>query len=78
MWITTAGTAIAERLDAIANPPSSQLRQANNGKPARTSRVDDLLAAILVRHHLNTKTIEINYHPETIWESTAQDDPPPF
>jgi hypothetical protein len=78
LWISTAGTAIAERLDLIITPPSSQVRQANNGKPARTSRLDDLLAAILVRHHLNPTTIEIDYHPETIWESTAHDDPPPF
>jgi len=75
-------TAIAERLDLITTPPSSQARQASggneNGRPARTSRLDDLLAAILIRHHLNTTTIEIDYHPETIWESTAHNDPPPF
>jgi hypothetical protein len=78
LWISTAGTAIAERLDLITTPPSSQVQQANHRNPAPTSRLDDLLAAILIRHHLNTTTIEIDYHPETIWESTAHNDPPPF
>ncbi len=77
LWVSTAATAIAERLDDIANPPSTLVRRPD-GEPAPTSPIDDLLATILIRHHLNTKTVEIDYHPETAWETVDQDDPPPF
>ena len=63
MWVSTAGSAIAERLDNIAYPPSTLVRRDNThrgntdhdtGEPAPTSRIEDLLAGILIRHHLNT------------------------
>ena len=77
LWVSTAATAIAERLDNIANPPSTLVHRADD-EPTPTSHIEDLLATILIRHHLNTKTIEIDYHPETAWETVDQDDPPPF
>jgi hypothetical protein len=77
LWVGTAGTAIAERVDMIASPPSTLIRRADD-QPAPTSHIEDLLAAILVRHHLNTKTIEIDYDPETAWETVDLGDPPPF
>jgi len=77
LWVGTAGTAIAERVDMIASPPSTLIRRADE-EPAPTSHIEDLLAAILVRHQLNTKTIEIDYDPETAWETVDLDDPPPF
>ena len=77
LWVSTAATAIAERLDDIANPPSTLVRRPDD-EPAPTSPIDDLLATILIRHYLNTKTVEIDYHPETAWETVDQDDPPPF
>ena len=77
LWVSTAGTAIAERLDNIASPPTTLVRHADD-EPAPTSHIEDLLAAILIRHHLNTKTIEIDYNPETAWETVDLDDPPPF
>ena len=77
LWVSTAATAIAERLDDIANPPSTLVHQTDD-EPTPTSHIEDLLAGILIRHHLNTKTIEIDYHPETAWGTVDQDDPPPF
>jgi hypothetical protein len=77
LWISTAATATAERLDLIANPPSTLIRKPGD-QPAPTSNIEDLLAAALIRHHLNTKTIEINYQPETTWKTVDLDDPPPF
>jgi len=77
LWVSTAATAIAERLDTIATPPSTLVRHPDD-KPTPTSHIDDLLATILIRHHLNTKTIEIDHHPDTAWETVDQDDPPPF
>ena len=77
LWVSTAGTAIAERIDMIASPPSTLIRHPDDD-PGPTSHIEDLLAAILVRHHLNTKTIEIDYDPETAWETVDLDDPPPF
>jgi len=77
LWVSTAGTAIAEGVDNIASPPSTLIHRAGD-EPGPTSHIEDLLAAILVRHHLNTKTIEIDYNPETAWETIDLDDPPPF
>ncbi len=87
MWVSTAGTAIAERLDTIANPPSTLTRRDttnnhttghNAGETAPTSHIEDLLAGILIRHHLNSTPIEIDDDPETAWEPVDPDDPPPF
>ena len=77
LWVSTAATAIAERLDNIANPPSTLIRRADD-ETTPTSHIEDLLATILIRHHLNTKTIEIDYDPATAWEPVDLDDPPPF
>ena len=77
LWVSTAATAIAERLDDIANPPSTLVHQTDD-EPTPTSHIEDLLAGILIRHHLNTKTVEIDYHPETAWGTVDQEDPPPF
>jgi len=77
LWVSTAATAIAERRDDIASPPTTLVRHPDD-EPAPTSHIEDLLAAILVRHHLNTKTIEIDYDPETAWETVDLNDPPPF
>jgi len=78
LWVSTAATALAERLDNIASPPSTLVRHPGD-EPAPTSDIEDLLAAILIRHQLNTKTIEIDYtQPETTWGSVDLDDPPPF
>ena len=77
LWVSTAATAIAERLDDIANPPSTLIHKADD-QPTLTSHIEDLLATILIRHHLNTKTIEIDYQPDTAWEPVDLDDPPPF
>ena len=72
LWVSTAGTAIAERLDLITSPPSTLIRR-DDDEPAPTSHIEDLLAAILVRHHLNTKTIEIDYdQPATGWQIVDQ------
>jgi hypothetical protein len=95
MWVSTAGTAIAERLDTIANPPTTLIRRdttnhhttghhtadtgaQDTGETAPTSHIEDLLAGLLIRHHLNTTPIDIDYHPETAWEPVYPDDPPPF
>jgi hypothetical protein len=77
LWVSTAATAIAEHLDDIASPPSTLVHHPDD-QPTPTSHIEDLLATILIRHHLNTRTIEIDYHPETAWETNDQDDPPPF
>ena len=77
LWVSTAGTAIAERLDNIASPPTTLIRRTDD-EPAPTSHIEDLLAAILIRHHLNTKTIEIDYQqPATGWHAYTEE-PPPF
>jgi hypothetical protein len=77
LWVSTGATAIAERLDNITSPPTTLVRHPGD-QPAPTSHIEDLLAAILVRHNLNTKTIDIDYNPETTWETADLDDPPPF
>ena len=82
MWVSTAGTAIAERLDLIASPPSTLVcrdtTDHDTGETAPTSHIEDLLAGILIRHHLNTTPIDIDYDPDTAWEPVDPDDPPPF
>ena len=73
MWITTAGTAIAERLDTIT--ATAEI----NRPPQPSSGVEESLKAMLIRHALNTRPIEYQ-HDDTTWDRAAEqwNDPPPF
>ena len=73
MWVTTAGTAIAERLDTI-----TAIAEVNR-PPQPSSSLEELLKAMLIRRALNTNPIEYQ-HDDTAWDSaTGQwNDPPPF
>ena len=73
MWVTTAGTANAERLDTITATAEV------NRPPQPRSGVEETLKTMLIRHALNTNPIE--YQPDdTAWDRAAEqwNDPPPF
>jgi hypothetical protein len=61
LWVTTAGTAIAERLDTITTTAET------NSPATPTSGVEEILSIILIRHALNTKPIEYQ-HDDTAWD----------
>ena len=66
LHVTTVGTAVAERLD---------LATSEAGTPATPySSTDDLVATLLLRHHLNQPPTEYD-HPTTAWDQTAPDHP---
>ena len=73
MWITTAGTAIAERLDTIT--ATAEI----NRPPTPPSGIEELIRTFLIRRALNTKPIEYQ-HDDTAWDRAAEqwNDPPPF
>jgi hypothetical protein len=73
MWVTTAGTTIAERLETITATAEV------NRPPTPPSGVEDALSTILIRHALNTTPIE-HQHDDTAWDRAAEqwNDPPPF
>ena len=81
LWVSTAATATAERIDLITCPPSTLNHRTdqhpNDAETAPTSPIEEMLAALLIRHHLNTKIIEIDYHQPAAWEP-EQEEPPPF
>ena len=73
MWVTTAGTAIAERLDTIT--ATAEI----NRPPTQPSSVEETLKTMLIRRALNTSPIEY-HHDDTTWDRAAEqwNDPPPF
>jgi len=63
IWVTSAGTLLAERLDNVT---------ATGDASDPVSKAEDLLAALLLRHQLDTRPIEYVPVPE-FWEEITPD-----
>jgi hypothetical protein len=70
-YVTTAGTAVAERLDTLAG--FRGLGSPEGDRPSvPSSSVDELATLLLLRHELNQPSPEYD-PPDSVWDILATD-----
>ena len=74
LWVTTAGTAVAEKLDTLARFTWDGPLLDGPGEAAQTSVVEQLLAALVLRHLLTRPALEYE-HSDSAWNVSASGQP---
>jgi hypothetical protein len=74
LWVSTAGTAVADELDTLARFTWDGPVKDCPGEAAQTSVVEQLLTALLLRHQLTRPALEYE-HIDSAWNLSASELP---